>query len=191
MKIGGLSQVEFTAWVQTALRKAGIETVLSGGSCVSVWSDNAYISEDIDLIVDGFAWRTKIRAAMLDLGFAEQNRYFVHPQSRWFVEFPNGPLTVGEERPKKIVVRKLRSGSLTLLSATDCIKDRLTWWFHGQDRQCLEQAVAVAQTSTIDLRELKRWAAGERMAESFRAIEPRLTRKRRSRKVRSFPESGG
>lgn len=191
MKLGDLTQVEFTAWVQTALRKVGIDTVLSGGSCVSVWSDNAYISEDIDLIVDGIAWRTKIRAAMLELGFTEKNRYFVHPESRWFVEFPNGPLTVGEERPKKIVVRKLRSGSLTLLSATDCIKDRLTWWFHGQDRQCLEQAVAVAQANTVDLRELKRWAAGERMAESFRAIETRLTRKRRSRKDSSLPDPEG
>ncbi len=62
-----MSQAELTAYVQVALHKAGIETVLSGGSCVSVWSDNAYVSDDIDLIVDGFSWRTKIRAAMLDL----------------------------------------------------------------------------------------------------------------------------
>jgi hypothetical protein len=99
MKISHMSQAEFTAYVQAGLRKAGIETVLSGGSCVSFWSDGAYVSDDIDLIVDGFAWRTKIRASMFELGFSEKHRYFVHPDSRWLVEFPSGPLAVGEERP--------------------------------------------------------------------------------------------
>nr|MBA3684549.1 hypothetical protein [Planctomycetota bacterium] len=68
---------------------------------------------------------------MLALGFTEKHRYFVHADSRWLVEFPNGPLTVGEERPKDIVRRQLRTGTLRLLSPTDCVKDRLTWWIHG------------------------------------------------------------
>jgi hypothetical protein len=156
-----MSQAELTAYIQVALLKFGIETVLSGGSCVSVWSDNAYVSDDIDLIVDGFSWRTKIRAAMLDLGFAEKNRYFVHPDSSWFVEFPSGPLAVGEERPKEIAELRMSTGTLRLLSPTDCVKDRLSWWIHGRDRQCLEQAIAVIKHAQVDLEELRRWVRGE------------------------------
>jgi hypothetical protein len=133
-----MSQGELTAHVQGALLAVGIETVLSGGSCVSIWSENAYLSMDIDLIIDGFSWRTNLRAAMLDIGFVEKNRHFVHPQSQWFIEFPNGPLAVGEERPKEIVELGLRTGILRLLSPTDCVKDRLSWWIHGRDRQSLE-----------------------------------------------------
>ncbi len=41
MRISDMTQAEFTAYVQSALHAVGIDTVLSGGSCVSVWSDNA------------------------------------------------------------------------------------------------------------------------------------------------------
>jgi hypothetical protein len=186
VKIGVMTQAELTAHVQTALKKVGIETVLSGGSCVSVWSRNAYVSDDIDLIVDGFSWRTKIRAAMLELGFAEKNRYFVHPESKWFIEFPSGPLAVGEERPKEIAQRRLRTGTLRLLSPTDCVKDRLTWWIHGRDRQSLEQAVAVAKRAPVDVDELRRWVRGEGRSATaaFEEIAVRLRPQKRRRTSR-------
>ena len=74
-----LSTGELVAFVQSALRQKGIETVLSGGTCVSIWTVNAYRSDDIDLISDGFGQRGRIREVMEALGFAEKNRYFVHP----------------------------------------------------------------------------------------------------------------
>lgn len=150
MKTSEMSQGELTAHVQGALHKVGIETVLSGGSCVSIWSENAYISNDIDLVIDGFSWRTRLRATMLDIGFVGKNRHFVHPRSPWFIEFPNGPLAVGEERPKEIVELSLRTGILRLLSPTDCVKDRLSWWIHGRDRSSLEQAISVIRHAEVD-----------------------------------------
>ena len=65
---------------------------------------------------------------------------------------------------------------MRLLSPTDCVKDRLTWWFHAKDRQCLEQAVAVTQTADVDVEELRRWSKGEHMAEAFAAIAGRFKR---------------
>jgi hypothetical protein len=161
---------DLIAFVQTALRAAGVETVLSGGTCVSMWTFNAYQSDDIDLIPDGFGQRVRIREVMLALGFSEQNRYFVHPDTKLWFEFPSGPLVVGEERPREISEMTLKTGTLRLLSPTDCVKDRLTWWFHAQDRQCLRQALAVAQTSRVDIRELRRWSKGEHMATEFAKI---------------------
>ena len=156
-----MSPGELTAHVQGALHKVDIETVLSGGSCVSIWSENAYLSDAIDRIIDGFSWRAKLLASMLDIGFAEKNRPFVHPRSHWFIESPNGPLAVGEQRPKEIVELSLRSGILRLLSPTDGVKDRLSWWMHGRDRSSWEQAIAVFKHAEVDQDELRRWVRGE------------------------------
>jgi hypothetical protein len=178
MNISDMSQPEYTAFIQTALRARGIETVLSGGSCVSIWSSNAYLSDDIDLIPETFAWRKEIRLAMCELGFAEHGRYFTHENSKWFVEFPAGPVTVGEERPKQILEQQLRTGVLRLLSPTDCVKDRLIPWLHKRDQQCLDQAVQVAHSSKVDVAELRRWVIGEgkTAATAFETIAPLLLR---------------
>ncbi len=98
--IAQMSLTELVAHVQSHLERAGIRTVLSGGSCVTIWSANAYRSDDIDLIPEGIAQRTRIRAEMLALGFTEERRYFTHAETPLFVEFPAGPLSVGEERPR-------------------------------------------------------------------------------------------
>ncbi len=159
--VADMTLAELTAWIQTALREAGVETVLSGGSCVTVWSNNAYQSDDIDLIADALPRRSRIIKVMLALGFTEKNRYFTHPDTRWWIEFPPGPLGVGEERPRFIDDVETAHGVLRLLSPTDCIKDRLTWFIHDQDRQCLAQAAAVARNNNVDNDEIKRWAKRE------------------------------
>lgn len=170
-----MSLTELVAHVQSHLERAGIRTVLSGGSCVTIWSNNAYRSDDIDLIPDGIGQRARIRTEMLALGFTEERRYFIHAETPLFVEFPAGPLSVGEERPRDVVDVVVATGTARLLSPTDSVKDRLTWWFHHGDRQCLEQAVAIATTTGIDIDEVKRWAAGEGKADAFIAVAERLS----------------
>lgn len=177
--IARMSLAELVAYIQAHLAEVGIATTMSGGSCVTIWSANAYRSDDIDLIPEGIGQRTRIRAVMLDLGFSEHSRYFTHPDTRLFIEFPSGPLTVGEERPREIREVPTATGTMRLLSPTDCIKDRLTWWFHSGDLQCLEQAVSVAAASKIDVKELTRWAGGEGKAAEFAEIAPRLRRRRK------------
>jgi hypothetical protein len=169
--ISAWSLAELTAHIQSALHVAGIQTVLSGGSCVTIWSNNAYISDDIDLITDGLSRRSEIRMVMLELGFTEKNRYFIHPGTNFIIEFPTGPVTVGEERPQQINQMHLSTGTLTLLSPLDCMKDRLTWWFHHGDKQCLNQAIAVAKHHSINKKELIRWSKNEGKADEFRKIE--------------------
>jgi hypothetical protein len=36
----------------------------------------------------------KITMVMLTLGFKEQNRYFIHDDTKWWIEFPKGPLGI-------------------------------------------------------------------------------------------------
>jgi hypothetical protein len=101
-KIKNMSQVELAAYVQDSLQAEGIQVVLSGGSAVSFYSGDKYVSKDLDLINTSFSRRSKIKAVMDKLGFHEQGRYFIHPETTFFIEFPDGPLSVGEEPVKEI-----------------------------------------------------------------------------------------
>ena len=169
---------ELAGYIQSNLQRAGIQTAMSGGSCVTYWSENAYQSDDIDLIPEGIGQRAGIRTVMLELGFTEHNRSFTHPGTKLFLEFPAGPLSVGEERPRQIDEVVTATGTMRLLSPTDCVKDRLIWWFHSGDRQCLAQAVAVAQAVTVDVAEIRRWSRGEGKSAEFTAIAKQLSRLR-------------
>jgi len=48
-----MSMEELGAFVCSTLEKEGIETVLSGGCCVEIYSHGRYTSDDIDI------WSTK------------------------------------------------------------------------------------------------------------------------------------
>ncbi len=165
---------EFGAFVSNYLRDQGIDVVLSGGSCVTIYSSNRYQFFDLDFI-GGYEVELKnIKSALLKLGFSENNKYFTNPESEWFVEFPTGPLAVGSESVKEIVELDFPTGKLRLISPTDCIKDRLAAYYHWQDQQCLEQAILVATDNKIDLAEVDRWSRHERMQEKFNQIKGML-----------------
>ena len=136
-QIKKMSQVELAAYVQDSLQVDGIQVVLSGGSAVSFYSSNKYVSKDLDLINTSFSRRSKIKTVMEGLGFHEQGRYFIHPETTFFVEFPDGPLSVGEEPVKEVSEFALATGTLRILSPTDCVKDRLCAFYFLNDLQGL------------------------------------------------------
>jgi len=160
-KIRNMSQVELAAYTQDALQVEGIQVVLSGGSAVSFYSSNKYVSKDLDLINTRFARRSTIKSVMEQMGFHEQGRYFVHPETNFFIEFPDGPLSVGEEPVKEVMEFQLPTGTLKVLSPTDCVKDRLCAFYFWNDLQGLEQAILVAKSQQVDLKEIKRWSKVE------------------------------
>lgn len=124
-QVKSMSQVELAAYIQDSLQADGIQVVLSGGSAVSFYSSNKYVSKDLDLINTSFTRRSKIKSVMENMGFKERGRYFVYPETTFFVEFPDGPLSVGEEPVKEVSEFELATGTLKVLSPTDCVKDRL------------------------------------------------------------------
>lgn len=148
------------ALVCTALERDGIEVVLSGGSVVSIYSNAEYVSYDLDFIPTGLSRR--VDRAMKALGFESRQRHWVHPRSRYWVEFPVGPVAIGEETIHEFAELETQTGILRLLRPTECVMDRLTWFFHSADRQCLEQALRVATLHPVDLVRIGRWARRER-----------------------------
>lgn len=87
---------ELAAIVSEALTGAGFEAVLSGGSVVTIYSENEYESKDLDFVT---AEKIKdLESVMSKLGFQKQSgRHFSHPETEYFVEFPSAPLAVGSE----------------------------------------------------------------------------------------------
>ena len=160
-QIRNMSQIELAAYVQSHLLADGIQVVLSGGASAAYYSRNKYISHDVDLINVTFAKRSKIRQSLEGIGFVEKGRHFIHPDTQYIVEFPDGPLSVGEETVKEIVEIELPTGVLRVISATDCVKDRLCAYYFWKDQQGLAQAVLVAQHNRVDLKEIERWSKVE------------------------------
>lgn len=153
-----MSLGELAAYVAEQLQHFGIEVVLTGGSCVSIYTGNRYQSYDLDFIERYSGQRKAVAAALAAIGFMPQERYFTHPDTPYFVEFPAGPLAIGCEPVRDVAKIVFSTGTLRLLTPTDCIKDRLAHYYHWGDRQGLEQALMVAVAETIDLDEIERWA---------------------------------
>jgi hypothetical protein len=169
-----MSMGELGAYVQSHLRDKGIEVVLSGGAVVGIYSGNKYVSKDLDFINVFATNRRTIRAAMEEIGFREDGRYFTHPDTEFFIEFPAGPLAIGSEPIHQVVEKEFSTGKLELISPTDCVKDRLAAYYHWGDRQCLLQAQLVANENPVDLEEIKRWSNSEEKQEEFERIKDQL-----------------
>ena len=172
-----MTQIEVGAFVQSHLREKGIEVVLSGGAAVSYYTKNKYISKDLDLIRTGLTGRREIKRIMEEIGFVETDRYFKHPQSEYYVEFPEGPLSIGSEPVTidDVLSFHLATGTLRILSPTDCVKDRLASYYHFKDRQGLNQAILVAKTNEVNIDEIKRWSEHEGELDEFIKIQTQLS----------------
>jgi len=173
-----MTQLELSAYVCSHMAKRGIDVVLSGGATVSLYTHSAYLSKDVDLVNVYSAGRKSLAAAMVEIGFVEQNRYFRHPDSDYIVEFPPGPLAIGDEPVRQILDRKLSTGVLRVISPTDCVKDRLAAYYHFGDSQALRQAVLVAGRNRIDLKEVARWSQAEGRLAEFNRFSAELKRKK-------------
>jgi len=170
-----LSVAELGATVAEKLAAHGIEAVLTGGSVVSIYTKNEYSSWDLDFVVTGFA--KSVDDAMKELGFARKGKNFIHPDTSFTVEFPVGPLMVGEMPVRNIDRLKTKHGVLKLLPPTECVMDRLSAYFHFKDPQGLDQAVAVATAHPVDLKRIEKWSKSEGHADRHADFRARLNSK--------------
>jgi hypothetical protein len=61
-------------------------------------------------------------------------------------------------------------------SPTDSAKDRLTGYFYGNDKQCLEQAVMICQMNKVEMENINEWAKHEGQTEKFKEFLKRLSK---------------
>ncbi len=172
--IENMTMIELASFLCSELEKENIEVVLSGGSCVEIYSRGDYTSYDLDLINRYNDTFFKIKKVMESLDFKEEGKYFVHVNTKYFIEFPSGPLGVGDSDVKDIEKIVTKYGTLKLLSATDCVKDRLAAFYHWDDNQSLTQALWVASKNKIDIEDLTQWSIKEKSLDKFQEFINRL-----------------
>lgn len=172
--ISKMTMIELASYLCTKLEEKNIDVVLSGGSCVEIYSRGNYTSFDLDLINRYNDTFFKIKTVMESLDFKEDGKYFVHKDTSFFIEFPSGPLGVGDEMVTKIEKLATKYGILKLLTPTDCIKDRLAAYYHWNDNQSLQQAVWVADQNEIDIQDIEKWSKKENSLEKFEVFKKEI-----------------
>ncbi len=170
-----MTREEVAALVCTTLERHGIQAVLSGGSVVSIYSDNQHESYDLDFVAIGLGRSAVV--AMSELGFKADGRHWVHPDTPFWVEFPAGPVQIGEMLVTRFAERTNRFGTLRLLHPTDCVMDRLAAYFHWNDTESLEQALLVARSQPIELDRVAAWSDAEGGSAKFAEFARRLERR--------------
>ena len=151
---------EVAALVSESLSRAGITAVLSGGGAVQIYSNGLYVSRDLDFVSP--APVKEIARVVKALGFEPASgRHFVHPTCPFTLEFPPWPLAVGHALIHEWAGRSVAHGVIQMVTATQCVMDRLAAFYFWKDRQALDQAIAVARAHPIDLDGVRRWSKAE------------------------------
>ncbi len=167
-----ISLKELAGFLSEELRKKGIDTVLVGGACVTIYSENRYQSYDLDYVT--FEDMKKVKKALLELGFVEKDYYFQHKGCPWLIEFVAPPVAVGNEPVQKFNHVPTSLGTIKLLRPVDSVKDRLASFYHWSDKQSLEQAISICLKQTIDLREVEKWSSQEGQEKKFQIFKDLL-----------------
>ena len=170
---GSIGLKELAALVSEQLRMGGVEVLLVGGSCVSLYTENRYLSYDLDFITHSSL--REIEPLLADIGFQRKStRHFSRGDCPFFVEFVSPPAAIGNEPVREKAILQTKSGRIVMLTPTDSVKDRLAAWYHWKDPQCLEQALLVAAAQKVELAEVRRWSAREGFKEAYGTFEKRL-----------------
>jgi hypothetical protein len=148
------------------LASRGIRAVLTGGACVAIHTGH-YISKDADFVLQGPISQRGLEEALRELGFVRKGAEYAHSEVPFTVEFPPGPLSIGDDL--EIIPAELSLGNITALglSATDSCRDRLAAFYHWNDRQALALAVEIARASPVDLDLIRDWSAREGKTAEF------------------------
>ncbi len=164
--------------VTVKLTEKGVDAILVGGACVSIYTGNRYVSSDLDFV--STATIKEISSALSELGFERKSsRHFERKDCPFFLEFVSPPAAIGSEPVKGLNVIRTRRGRIFLLTPTDSVKDRLAAYYHWNDPQSLEQAVLLAEAQEIDFKEVKRWSKKEGHEEKYAVFIGRVGKRKR------------
>ncbi len=165
--------------VSASLRRHRIEAILTGGACASLHSKGEYLSHDLDYIIRNAVTRAELDRAMLEVGFVRTGAEYRHAEAAFFVEFPKGPLAIGDDDLVDPVEIRVGSVKVLTLSATDSCRDRLAAFYYWNDLQSLRVAAAIAKRRPVNLESIRAWSIREGRAAEFRQFERELAPSRR------------
>jgi hypothetical protein len=125
----------------------------------------------------------KVKKALMELGFSQKDRYFMHEGCLWLIEFVSPPVAIGNEPIRKFNSIITSLGTIKLLYPVDSVKDRLASFYHWNDKQSIEQAISICLEQEIDLDEVEQWSIQENHQEKFNIFKKLLVNKKRNLKT--------
>jgi hypothetical protein len=169
-----LTQLAFI--VGGCLHKAGVSAVLTGGGAATVYAPDAYQSRDLDFVLNFWSSIGSSPECIHQLGFRRSGNSYVHDFTPFTLDFPPGPLSIGDEVITSWSTLEEDGAVLNVITPTDCVRDRLSWFLFYQrfDLAALDQALAVASRQEIDLNRVRAWAIEEGAFERYTIFEARL-----------------
>ena len=122
-------------------------------------------------------WRCAAGAQVLEgLGYVLTGQQYAHPANPFTLDFPPGPLMVGDDVITEWDTWEEGDQLLHIISPTDSVRDRLAAYLHWNDATSLEVALAVARQQTIDMNVIEAWCKREGRPERFATFARRLGR---------------
>ncbi len=172
-----ITVLELASLVSQKLRDNEIDSILVGGACVSIYSENKYMSKDLDFVTFSSIKEIKPVLELLGFTFQKTNR-FIRQDCPFYLEFLPYPVTIGSEiNLDKFKIIKTKKGNLKILTPADSVKDRLSAYYHWNDTQSLEQAILVFRSQIIDIKEIESWSKNEGELEKFKQFLKNLQNK--------------
>lgn len=158
---------ELAAIVSTQLQNNDIDAVLVGGACASIYSKNEYMSYDLDYV--SYNSVKEIKPVLEELGFKQEGKNrFINKKCKFYIELVSPPVGIGKQVPiEQFSEIDSKEGKIVLFTPTDCVKDRLSAYYHWSDPQSLEQAIMVAKNQKINIKEIELWSRKENKLEEF------------------------
>lgn len=175
MKLTATSTLTDVAFeVCSALAERGFVAVLTGGSAATFHAPDAYVSRHLDFVLTlrGTLGEEALRA----IGYERVGNFYRHAVAPFPLDFPPGPLAVGEEVITQWATHRRGAEVLHVLKPHDSVRDRLASWLFWNDLNGLEQALAVhlAHEAEVSLDALRDWAQRANQPRQFEAYEQRF-----------------
>ena len=167
--------------VGDAIHRAGVDAVLAGGGAATVYAPESYQSQDLDFVLGFWAQAGEREGrCVLELGFVQDSGTYRHPSCPFTVEFLRGPLKIGDETLTRWNTLEERGRFLSIITPTDCVRDRLSWFlfYRRVDFSALEAALGVAWNHLVDLPAIEAWAESEGASDRFRVFKRRYEAER-------------
>lgn len=171
--------IELAGIIADHLEGQGIEVVLVGGLAVEIYTENLYLTKDIDMVNTNYSSPQQLNAAMAALGFYKQGRVYVNETTDITVEFPSGPLSVGDELIRATDQKIVKGKSIKILKVEDVVKDRLAAFIHWRDHQSLVQATTILLKHQLEPRNFKSFCGREGEQAHYLLLEQLYTEGRR------------
>ncbi len=156
--------------VATELAKNEVDVVLVGGAVVSIYTEGAYVSGDLD-----YYRRERLNKILKGLGFIQKSRHYIHPECKHlYLEFASFPVSIGDDT--SIVPDEIENEGvkLKIYSPTDSVRDRLASFIHFKANDCLDQAIMIAKKHPVNFKKIQAWCKKENGEAAFQEFLRKL-----------------